>query len=91
MKTLLTTTAIAFALAMTNVAVASTTFSQSKTKTTASIKLEAKLTNALLVELDDFFRGEFDCGSGTSLTSLSSADMYTGMGSIMMSTIRDVV
>jgi|GEM_PF-7054917 len=90
MKTLLAPTALTMALAMSNVAVASVSITETDSSFDVQVRLTNELPVALSLDADDFYRGDFQAKSNAQLRTLTSMDLYTGMGAAMVPTVRAI-
>lgn len=90
MKTLLASTAMTIALAMSNVAVASVTVTETNTVYDVQIELTTELPKTLIFTADSLYRGDFLHNSRAKLNTLTAMDMYTGKGAAMVPMVRAI-
>ena len=90
MKTLLATTAMTIALAITNVSVASVSVTETNAVYDVQVKLKTELPKTLTFTADNFYRGDFLHNSREKLSTLTSSDLYTGSGGAEIPMIRSI-
>lgn len=86
MKTLMITTALALALGLSNGASAETINTTSLVKS-STLEIVSQ-TETSLIEINDFYQGDYLAGSKAAFGGLSQGDLYTGRGASEMTNLR---